>query len=77
MQEEWLRVLGQRLTLPVPPGQEAFQLTAIDIDGDTLTYSISGEDAFYFSVNAQTGVATLKNSLDREVRAETELWGLG
>uniref|UniRef100_A0A8B9FTT9 Cadherin-related family member 2 n=1 Tax=Amazona collaria TaxID=241587 RepID=A0A8B9FTT9_9PSIT len=66
-----------QLTLPVPPGQEAFQLTAIDIDGDPLTYSISGEDAFYFSVNAQTGVVTLKNSLDREVRAETELGGLG
>ncbi|XP_062463562.1 cadherin-related family member 2 isoform X1 [Pezoporus occidentalis] len=51
-------------------GQEAFQLTATDIDGDPLTYSISGEDAFYFSVNAQTGIATLKNSLDREVKAK-------
>uniref|UniRef100_A0A672U8C3 Cadherin related family member 2 n=1 Tax=Strigops habroptila TaxID=2489341 RepID=A0A672U8C3_STRHB len=56
-----------RLTLPVPPGQEAFQLTAIDIDGDPLTYSISGTDAFYFSVNAETGHVTLKQSLDREV----------
>uniref|UniRef100_A0A8D0F8E3 Cadherin-related family member 2 n=1 Tax=Strix occidentalis caurina TaxID=311401 RepID=A0A8D0F8E3_STROC len=52
-------------------GQYAFQLKAIDIDGDPLTYSISGPEAFYFSVNAQTGNVTLRNSLDREVRAET------
>ncbi|KFW61965.1 Cadherin-related family member 2, partial [Pygoscelis adeliae] len=48
-------------------GQRAFQLMAIDIDGDPLTYSISGPDAFYFSVNAQTGNVTLRNSLDREL----------
>ncbi|NXC18890.1 CDHR2 protein, partial [Corythaeola cristata] len=64
-------VLGQGLTLPVPLGQQAFQLTATDLDGDPLTYSISGTEAFYFSVNAQTGNVTLRNSLDREVRAET------
>ncbi|NXT59269.1 CDHR2 protein, partial [Pluvianellus socialis] len=50
-------------------GQHAFQLKAFDIDGDTLTYSIS--ETFYFSVDAQTGNVTLRNSLDREVRAET------
>ncbi|KAF1554892.1 Cadherin-related family member 2, partial [Eudyptula minor] len=48
-------------------GQHAFQLMATDIDGDPLTYSISGPDAFYFSVNAQTGNVTLRNSLDREL----------
>ncbi|NXS59559.1 CDHR2 protein, partial [Brachypteracias leptosomus] len=50
-------------------GHQAFQLTAIDIDGDPLTYSISGQDAFYFSVVAQTGNVTLRNSLDREFQA--------
>ncbi|KAM7101058.1 cadherin-related family member 2 [Ciconia maguari] len=50
-------------------GQHAFQLTAIDIDGDPLTYSISGPEAFYFSVDAQTGNVTLRNSLDRELLA--------
>ncbi|NXO59000.1 CDHR2 protein, partial [Aramus guarauna] len=49
-------------------GEQAFQLMAIDIDGDPLTYSISGSDAFYFSVDAQTGNVTLKNSLDRELQ---------
>ncbi|NXL37693.1 CDHR2 protein, partial [Glaucidium brasilianum] len=61
--------LGQGLTLPVPPGQYAFQLKAIDIDGDPLTYSISGPEAFYFSVNDLTGNVTLRNSLDRELQA--------
>ncbi|XP_032861854.2 cadherin-related family member 2 isoform X2 [Tyto alba] len=50
-------------------GQHAFQLKATDIDGDPLTYSISGPEAFYFSVNAQTGNVTLRNSLDRELQA--------
>ena len=77
---------GQGLRLPVSPGEEAFQLTAIDVDGDPLTYSISGSDAYYFSVDGKTGKVTLKNSLDREVRAETRadvpaqaggIWGDG
>ncbi|NXL65999.1 CDHR2 protein, partial [Chordeiles acutipennis] len=51
-------------------GQHAFQLTAIDIDGDPLTYSISGSDAFYFSVDTRTGNVTLRNSLDREHQAK-------
>ncbi|NXG72413.1 CDHR2 protein, partial [Baryphthengus martii] len=59
----------QGLTLPVSPGQQAFQLTAIDIDGDRLNYSISDPDSFYFSVDAQTGIVTLKNYLDREFQA--------
>ncbi|KAM6196647.1 cadherin-related family member 2 [Sarcoramphus papa] len=50
-------------------GQQAFQLTATDIDGDTLTYSISGPEAFYFSVDPQTGNVTLRYSLDRELQA--------
>ncbi|NXC73566.1 CDHR2 protein, partial [Anhinga anhinga] len=50
-------------------GEWAFQLTAVDIDGDPLTYSISGSEAFYFSVNDQTGNVTLRNSLDRELQA--------
>ncbi|NXQ97363.1 CDHR2 protein, partial [Sagittarius serpentarius] len=54
-------------------GQHAFQLTAIDLDGDKLTYSISGPDSFYFSVDAQTGNVTLRNSLDRELQARLTL----
>ncbi|XP_010150743.1 PREDICTED: cadherin-related family member 2, partial [Eurypyga helias] len=50
-------------------GQQAFQLTATDIDGDPLTYTISGPEAFYFSVDGHTGIVTLRNSLDRELLA--------
>eukprot|EP00076_Gallus_gallus_P026435 XP_015149366.1 cadherin-related family member 2 [Gallus gallus] len=50
-------------------GEFAFQLMAYDIDGDTITYSISGSDSFYFTANAQTGVVTLRNLLDRESQA--------
>ncbi|XP_065500295.1 cadherin-related family member 2 [Caloenas nicobarica] len=51
-------------------GHQAFQLTAIDLDGDPLTYGISGAESFYFSVDAQTGNVTLKNYLDREAQAK-------
>ncbi|XP_062443695.1 cadherin-related family member 2 [Rhea pennata] len=54
-------------------GQEAFQLQASDVDGDPLTYSISGPEAFYFSVVAQTGKVLLKNLLDRESQARLTL----
>ncbi|OXB61385.1 hypothetical protein ASZ78_000253 [Callipepla squamata] len=51
-------------------GEDAFQLTAFDMDGDKLTYSISGTDSFYFTVaDAETGVVTLRNLLDRESQA--------
>ncbi|XP_068815327.1 cadherin-related family member 2 [Struthio camelus] len=54
-------------------GEEAFQLQAIDADGDPLTYSISGSEAFYFSVEAHTGKVLLKNLLDRESLARLTL----
>ncbi|NXA46316.1 CDHR2 protein, partial [Nothocercus julius] len=54
-------------------GQEAFQLQAFDVDGDTLTYSISGSESFYFYVDSQTGQVFLKNLLDRESLARLTL----
>ncbi|XP_052541089.1 cadherin-related family member 2 isoform X1 [Tympanuchus pallidicinctus] len=51
-------------------GETAFTLIAYDLDGDPITYSISGTDSFYFNVDAQTGVVTLKNLLDRETQAK-------
>ncbi|CAN8190018.1 unnamed protein product [Coccothraustes coccothraustes] len=50
-------------------GQFAFQLEAYDLDNDPLTYQIDGTDAFYFTVDSQTGRVTLRNSLDRELQA--------
>ncbi|NXY04917.1 CDHR2 protein, partial [Pteruthius melanotis] len=50
-------------------GQLAFQLEAYDLDNDPLTYQIGERDAFYFSVDSESGNVTLKNSLDRELQA--------
>ena len=41
-------------------------ITATDVDGDSLTYSISGDDADKFDINASTGVLTFKNLPDYE-----------
>ncbi|RMB96641.1 hypothetical protein DUI87_26706 [Hirundo rustica rustica] len=51
-------------------GQFAFQLVAYDLDNDPLTYQITGIDAFYFSANSKSGRVTLRNSLDRELKAK-------
>ncbi|XP_053894401.1 cadherin-related family member 2 [Malaclemys terrapin pileata] len=49
-------------------GAWAFQLTALDADGDPLFYGMNGQDAYYFSVNAMTGDVLLAASLDRETK---------
>lgn len=54
---------------PAPTGAVAFVLTAYDADGDPLQFGLEGADAFYFSVNSNTGSVTLVASLDREVGA--------
>ncbi|XP_039340328.1 cadherin-related family member 2 [Mauremys reevesii] len=54
----------------LPVGAWAFQLTAVDADGDQLFYGMSGQDAYYFSVNARTGDVLLAASLDREAKAK-------
>ncbi|SFV71792.1 hypothetical protein MNB_SV-13-205 [hydrothermal vent metagenome] len=41
-------------------------LLATDIDNDTLTYSLSGEDASYFTIDSATGTLTLKAIPDFE-----------
>ncbi|XP_036379638.1 cadherin-related family member 2-like [Megalops cyprinoides] len=49
-------------------GHYAFTILATDAENDPLTYSIIGENRFYFSVNPTTGDVTVKSPLDREVR---------
>ena len=38
-------------------------ITATDADGDTLTYSLGGNDAASFNVNAATGQITTKDGV--------------
>ncbi|XP_019390868.1 PREDICTED: cadherin-related family member 2 [Crocodylus porosus] len=54
-------------------GAVAFVLTAYDADGDPLHFGLEGADAFYFSVNANTGSVTLVASLDRETKPRLSL----
>ena len=45
----------------------AFNIIATDNEGDTLEYSINGQNARFFNVNKDTGEVTIKSRLDREV----------
>ncbi|XP_037400726.1 cadherin-related family member 2 [Pygocentrus nattereri] len=48
-------------------GAFAFQIEAYDPDGDKLTYGIR-DPAYHFSVNKDTGQASINNTLDRETQ---------
>ncbi|CAL8330923.1 unnamed protein product [Gadus morhua 'NCC'] len=52
----------------IPKGGDAFQIKATDSDGDPLSYSISGPNAGFFTVDKTTGMVTINNQLDREAR---------
>lgn len=45
---------------------------ATDADGDSLTYSLSGEDASLFSIDVNTGVVTFDNPADFENPTDTD-----
>ncbi|MBD3842791.1 MAG: cadherin domain-containing protein, partial [Campylobacterales bacterium] len=47
----------------------ALTITASDLDGDVLTYSLSGTDAALFNINASTGVVTFKTAPDYETKS--------
>ncbi|XP_059918726.1 cadherin-related family member 2 isoform X3 [Gadus macrocephalus] len=52
----------------IPKGGDAFQIEATDRDGDTLSYSISGPNAGFFTVDETTGMVKINTGLDREAR---------
>jgi len=45
-----------------------YEIKASDVDGDTLSYSLSGADASLLSLNQETGIVTLKQSADYEAK---------
>jgi hypothetical protein len=47
-------------------GTVVYHATATDADGTALTYSLSGDDAALFSINATTGAVTLLAAVDFE-----------
>ncbi len=50
----------------------AYQASATDEDGDTLTYSISGADAALFDIDAATGAVTFKTAPDFEAPGDAD-----
>ncbi len=48
----------------------AFTAQATDVEGDTLTYALSGTDAALFNIDAATGAVTFKAAPDFEVPAD-------
>ena len=53
----------------LPPGALVGKaLTATDLDGDTLTYSLAGPDASFFSIDSETGQLTARGTLGYEAR---------
>lgn len=46
--------------------RDAFTVVATDVDGDAITYSLSGADAGLFDINATTGVVTFISAPDFE-----------
>ncbi|XP_040301852.1 cadherin-related family member 2 isoform X1 [Herpailurus yagouaroundi] len=65
-----------RVNLPedLPVGAEAFWLVAQDRDQDPLTYGISGQFAYFFSVTPATGEVKLASPLDYEVKKEMHVF---
>lgn len=45
----------------------AFTISASDSDNDPLTFSLTGANAGYFTVDSNTGVVSILRELDREV----------
>ncbi|GGX62110.1 hypothetical protein GCM10011309_10060 [Litorimonas cladophorae] len=50
----------------------AFTATATDVDGDALSYALSGADAALFAIDAATGVVTFIDTPDFEAPADAD-----
>lgn len=53
-----------------PVGKSVYKLSAIDPDGSTVSYTISGQ---HLTVDRSTGVVTLVKNLDRETADSLEV----
>ena len=63
---------GSPVTLTVAENTTAVaDVNATDVDGDTITYSLTGDDAALFDVDPSTGVVTFKAAPNYEVPLDT------
>ncbi|KAM9795044.1 cadherin-related family member 2 [Neosynchiropus ocellatus] len=56
----------ERVCEDTPEGTYAFTIPATDPDGDPLSFSLSGSESVYFSVESHTGRVSVERKLDRE-----------
>ncbi|XP_041652775.1 cadherin-related family member 2 [Cheilinus undulatus] len=54
------------ICVDIPPGEYAFTITASDLENEQLTYTITGINAGYFTVEANTGVVRVRRPLNRQ-----------
>lgn len=50
----------------LPSGSDVIKITAIDADGDSLTYSLSGTNSGYFQMSSSSGLIETGQELDYE-----------
>ncbi|XP_048252662.1 protein dachsous-like [Haliotis rufescens] len=63
-----IEVLSSSVPEELPPASvvgRLFRVTDGD-DNDTLTYQLTGDHAKYFDINAETGILTMKETLNRD-----------
>ena len=53
-------------------GTAAFSATATDVDGDTLSYTLTGADAALFTIDATTGVVSFIDAPDFETPGDAD-----
>ena len=63
--EQALRRIGEQSSRGTSVG---LPVTAVDPDGDLLTYNLNGADASYFSIDSRTGQLRVWSRLDLEVK---------
>ncbi|XP_041654110.1 cadherin-related family member 2-like [Cheilinus undulatus] len=54
------------ICVDIPPGERAFTIAASDLENDPLTFTITGINAEYFTVEENTGVVRVRRPLDRQ-----------
>ncbi|KAK9517830.1 hypothetical protein VZT92_023171 [Zoarces viviparus] len=59
-----------------PEGVYVFTIDATDAENDPLTYSLTGSNATYFTVEKNTGRVSIKTPLDREVSSDVMRLGV-
>ena len=59
-------IASESLELPESSSGNIYTAAATDLDGDAITYSLSGADSGFFTINSSSGALNLASALDFE-----------